>query len=357
MMAAVFLMQPLGQILAAGVGWGVLAKLARSGGLDQLPANGADLTDDQKKAILSTIDRIWRCVIGVGAFPAFLAILWRFSIPESPRYTMDVDRDAKRAYLNLRLHNGKEDDERTMRNVRAGIPPDQQTAQRNAAGNARGNATANSPGNTNGYAAGDAHGNVRSNAAGNGAPEITFKSHFWDEGNCRYLFATAFCWFVLDFAFHALGINNPRQIGAIWDSSLPAPENHGTAYDWPATQFIAANHPLFSVPDWQNPFDPNTNMYHELYDSAKQYIVTISCGSLAGSILLIFIIEYIPRKMWLVWSFVGLSLLFAIMGGFFAAVEFTPRHSLTVVWYALCQFLFNLGEFISRPCINFLALY
>jgi len=84
-MASVFMMQPLGQILAASIGWGVLTSIMKSRGLQNVTT--ADASNDQD--LRSAVDVIWRTVIGVGAFPALLATLWRFSIPESPRYTMD----------------------------------------------------------------------------------------------------------------------------------------------------------------------------------------------------------------------------------------------------------------------------
>jgi PHS family inorganic phosphate transporter-like MFS transporter len=160
------------------------------------------------------------------------------------------------------------------------------------------------------------------------------------------------CWFSLDFAFYALGINNPRQISAIWDNYLPLPERNNTRYDWPSTLLIGINNPTSSnetVPDWQNPFDPSTNIYHELFDSAKQYILTICCGSLVGSLLLLYYINNIPRKMWLVYSFLILALLFAVLGAFYKRAAFTESHWAIVVFYILCQLFFNLGTF-SAAC-------
>jgi hypothetical protein len=77
MMAAVFLVQPLGQILGAAGGWVTLASFGHSQGLVTSP--NTSLTQDQRlalnKEVYSTIESIWRCVIGVQAFPALLATL------------------------------------------------------------------------------------------------------------------------------------------------------------------------------------------------------------------------------------------------------------------------------------------
>lgn len=104
MMAAVFLMQPLGQCFAAVVGWCVLVGIGRSKHLQKIhcdPIN-TDTTDCQY--LKTHMDIIWRCIIGVGAFPALIAIIFRLSIPESPRYTMDVDNDGCRALGDTLRH-------------------------------------------------------------------------------------------------------------------------------------------------------------------------------------------------------------------------------------------------------------
>ena len=291
MMASVFLMQPLGQLCAAGVGWAVLASLGQSRGLVSLPADRASLTPDQLTTITRTIDSIWRCVIGVGAFPALVAIIYRVSIPESPRYTMDVRYDGKRAFYDIRRYHAIATDEPTAREE-IGI-------QAVTAGG----------------------------RAGNGPPDYftyqELKNYFWDEGNWLYLLSTSMCWFLLDFAFYGLGINNPRLLAAIWASTNPEPTH---------------------LEDWQNPFDPSSNMYYELFDNARQYIITISIGSMLGSIALIILIDKFRRNTWLTWSFITLAIVFTITAATLKAVEFQPAHPLTVVLYIICQFLFNLGK-------------
>lgn len=120
MMVAVFLMQPLGQILGAAVGWGALVSFGHSRGLVTSP--NSSLTEGQRMEVYSAIDSIWRCVIGIGAFPALLATLWRFSIPESPRYTMDVDRDVKRAWVDVKRHHKKDYGQPPATNGQGDIP-------------------------------------------------------------------------------------------------------------------------------------------------------------------------------------------------------------------------------------------
>lgn len=40
---------------------------------------------------------MWRILIGFGAVPACVALYYRLTIPETPRYTFDVARDVEKA--------------------------------------------------------------------------------------------------------------------------------------------------------------------------------------------------------------------------------------------------------------------
>jgi PHS family inorganic phosphate transporter-like MFS transporter len=319
-MAAMFTMQPLGQILAAGVGWGVLVSIARARGLDNLSPSDLILRKDE---IRSTIDITWRIVIAVGAFPALLATLWRFSIPESPRYTMDVDLDVKRALADVRRHHNRPTESVSART------PSERPANPNGNGAPSGSTILNNPsarraGSTPNVAP------TAQNTSQDSTPDDSFFSYLFVEGNYKYLFATAFCWFLLDFAFYGLGINSPRQLGQEWAGFYPANT---------------------TMPSWDDPFDTNSTLYWQLFDSVKEYTYTICFGSLTGSIALFFIIDYIPRKGFLVGSFLALSALFIITAILIATVEYKRGHWATVVFSGLCQFVFNFGEL--RLCSPF----
>jgi MFS transporter, PHS family, inorganic phosphate transporter len=81
MLATVFLMQALGQATAYWVTLAVLRGLGHQLGLDE------NTTDPERAR--PAVDAIWRVIIGVGAFPALLAILLRRLLPESPRWLAD----------------------------------------------------------------------------------------------------------------------------------------------------------------------------------------------------------------------------------------------------------------------------
>lgn len=90
MMASVFIMQPIGQLAALLVGLWVLVGLDRTYGLQ-------DRAPDDYASTAPIIDTHWRYVTGAGAIPTVVALIFRLTIPESPRFTLDVRRDLDRA--------------------------------------------------------------------------------------------------------------------------------------------------------------------------------------------------------------------------------------------------------------------
>ena len=44
---------------------------------------------------LKGVDQAWRTIIGVGCVPAFIALYFRLTITETPRYTIDVEADVQ----------------------------------------------------------------------------------------------------------------------------------------------------------------------------------------------------------------------------------------------------------------------
>jgi PHS family inorganic phosphate transporter-like MFS transporter len=353
MMAAVFLMQPLGQLLAYVVGLAVLLTIGRSEGLD---------TQTDPVAAATTVDRIWRYVIGVGAIPALVAILFRLTIPESPRYTLDVDHDGARALKDtqdyLRIGSGSKAGG-SSRMLEANGSNDVECDAADACSDGpflrQPPKTASAP-QTFPQAVGRESMEIINIGEGEAVddndeeedddddekaelPDPFSRSELIDffikQGNIKYLMGTAFCWFLLDFAFFGLGINNPRVIAQIW-SSQPV-----------ANATLASTSPI-----WQNPTDGNLSIYETLRQDGIRSIITISVGSLLGSLIIIKLIDYVPRKAWLVWSFVGIAVLFAVAGGSYTVAANSDLHALTIVFYVLCQLLFNLGESL-QTCLDY----
>ncbi len=50
---------------------------------------------------LKHVDHCWRILIGLGCVPGAIALYLRLTIPETPRFTMDIDRDIQRARVDI----------------------------------------------------------------------------------------------------------------------------------------------------------------------------------------------------------------------------------------------------------------
>src|ERR1700733_15274438 len=55
------------------------------------------------------VDYIWRILIGVGIIPGCLALYFRLTIPETPRFTLHIEQNVEQAHadINLVLDAGK----------------------------------------------------------------------------------------------------------------------------------------------------------------------------------------------------------------------------------------------------------
>lgn len=50
---------------------------------------------------IHTIDKMWRLLIGLGAVPGVVALYFRLTIPETPRFTMDIERNLDQAATDI----------------------------------------------------------------------------------------------------------------------------------------------------------------------------------------------------------------------------------------------------------------
>lgn len=90
MMGAVFAMQGFGQFAAA-----IIALIVTAGFKESLES-AKDVGHCTGVCQLA-VDKMWRVVIGFGAVPACFALYYRLTIPETPRFTFDVQRDLLKA--------------------------------------------------------------------------------------------------------------------------------------------------------------------------------------------------------------------------------------------------------------------
>lgn len=84
-MAAVFSNQGLGQLLA-----GIVAMILVAGYKDDLNVASAA---ECGPACIKACDQMWRVLVGFGCVPGCIALYYRLTIAESPRYSLDVDEN------------------------------------------------------------------------------------------------------------------------------------------------------------------------------------------------------------------------------------------------------------------------
>ncbi|RUS20112.1 hypothetical protein BC937DRAFT_86333 [Endogone sp. FLAS-F59071] len=150
MMAAVFAMQGFGILAAA-----IVALLVLLGYKSAIQAD------------VNSLDQVWRIVIGLGAVPAVCALYFRLTIPETPRYTMDVEQKINKgvkdatAFLDHGAASGDYSDAEAI--AKSEVPA---------------------------------------------ASWSDFWRHFGQWKNGKVLLGTAYSWFALDIAWYGLGLNN-----------------------------------------------------------------------------------------------------------------------------------------------------
>lgn len=176
MMAAVFANQGWGQLTAA-----VVTLLCTIGFKDSIRSGGT-ICDARCQVAL---DKSWRIIYGFGAVPAVCALYFRLTIPETIRYSLDVERDEVSATKDaIQYVSGKQGSAHlTQSEVLAS------TAAR-----------------------------LEAKANPVGLPKASwgdFFRHFGQWKHGKVLLGAAGSWFVLDVAFYGLGLNTSIILNAI----------------------------------------------------------------------------------------------------------------------------------------------
>ncbi|KAL7930874.1 major facilitator superfamily domain-containing protein [Trichoderma chlorosporum] len=312
MLASVFLMQPVGQALAQIIGLLVLLGFNDTHKLKELRCGLDSLHDEECKR---AVDGIWRIVIGSGAVPALLAIIFRFFLFDCGLYSLEVKNKPAVAIMNTQRVYGAPSG--TISNNVQMNPPNGMHPE-------------NSPGPMPiQFSKEDLH------------------NYFIRDGNWYYLLGTSAAWFFLDVSFYGLSLDNRGTLADMWATTKPAhinsqlscwnsslPGGNSTVPGWVTT----------GLPAWQTDrTEPCNTIYDVLIQQTKQYILTVSLASIAGSACFIFFANRIPRKRWLTISFFVLAILFIITGGVYYGVHQESAAPTTVVLVAICHFMFNMG--------------
>jgi PHS family inorganic phosphate transporter-like MFS transporter len=317
MLAAVFAMQPLGQLGAA------LAGLSAIGIVDRIYDVQSDI---RRSGTLYTessrvpIDRVWRGVVLFGAIPSLTALLFRFYLPDPGRYTLEVQEDLDRAVKDTVTEIVKKNAwwawTRSFwpwgKDSTVNVEPEHSHWQEPR----RETDDTTDTGSTQ---PAEAKYNVQS--------LYDLWTYLWDEGNWTLLFGTCTTWFLLDVVFYGLGISSPHTLAVIWANRQAPASGIGKVGPW--------------NPD---PTNPNDTIVDVLKRNSRRLIYTSVIGSLVGSMALVFTINRVRRKRLLQWSFLVIAV-FLIATGISLRYTFASKNwRVTCAFYVICQVLFNYGE-------------
>jgi len=173
LMTAVFAAQGWGQFAAAIVSTVVVAAFKHQ--------ISADPSTDPRH-----VDFCWRLIIGLGCVPGAIALYFRLTIPETPRFTMDIERNVKQA---------SQDVDTFLTTGTFVVDPDA----------------------------------VVQRAAAPKASRRDFIAYFSKWENGKILLGTSYSWFALDIAFYGLGLNNSIILQTIGFGKPPANLKGGAA--------------------------------------------------------------------------------------------------------------------------------
>ncbi|KAK6210451.1 Protein hgh1 [Pestalotiopsis sp. IQ-011] len=173
MMAAVFAMQGIGQLVCA-----LVMLFITLGFKEALLQSTSVTTCDAWCAV--AVDKMWRTLIGFGAVPACIALYYRLTIPETPRYTFDVGRDVEKAADDVKAY---------MSGKAEGHPDEVARIQAREA--------------------------AQEQLQIPKASWSDFCRHYSIPKNGLLLLGTAGSWFALDVAYYGLSLNNATILGVI----------------------------------------------------------------------------------------------------------------------------------------------
>ncbi|KAA8648923.1 phosphate transporter [Aspergillus tanneri] len=293
MMATVFFMQPLGQIAGNLVSLIVVA-VSKKQGYD-------DLT--------RTVDIMWRWVVGIGVIPGVVATVFRFAIPESPRFIFEVEDDPVKAEFDATtLFNEPTSTLSPSFEIDSWhhlpVPAVSLAAQSISDSRSLSQTEFLQPATLNSHW------------------DLTRRDiiqYFWTEGNWRTLAATSLSWLLLDFGFYGIGLSSPQFLAKTWDSL----NIHGR------------------VPPWQTDDSPDADIYKMFLNSSTHALVILNSGSFLGGLALILVIHRLDRAALQKYGFLALAAHFIALGTMFITVH--KEGPVAIALYIIGQALFNFG--------------
>ena len=225
MMATVFFMQPLGQISGNLVTLIVVAASRSQGYAD----------------LIRTVDIMWRWVVGIGVVPGIIAVLFRFAIPETPRFLLEIEDNPVKAEFDAGNLWGE-----SATSIQIGDGPWSSPIERSSASGVSRTLREDSVISAAEWSQADTPPATLNSTWALSKADIC--QYFWREGNWRTLAGTSLSWLLLDFGFYGIGLSSPQFLAKTW-----------------GTLNISRN-----TPPWRTDDSPDANIYDMFMDSSKQ---------------------------------------------------------------------------------------
>ncbi|KAH6843419.1 major facilitator superfamily domain-containing protein [Chaetomium sp. MPI-CAGE-AT-0009] len=281
LLAAVFLAQAIGRLLAYGLGLGVLRGLW----------NGVSGVAQEHVVM----DKLWRLVLGLAGIPAIFAIVLRLLIPETPRFYSAVKRDLMKAREAV-LRVGSRSPSLTSGDLESwNSEVDESEPQEVAPWRSR-----------------------------------AYSYFFGTTQGWKPLLSISLQWLLLDIVFYGTGLDSPGTLAALW---LSKPIDPSIDYK--------------SIPGfgfWKEDYGfPFATIFETMEHNLIRTLELSSIAAVVGSLAMIPLVNYVSRKTHFVWTTGILTILFAVTAVTVSQTYGTPAHLAGMVFYALTQFMFNLG--------------
>ena len=347
MLTALFFFQPFGQLVAVLVAFAAtagfrshIASITTNSGFKScsITANNVD-----GMSCARDVDRAWRLVAGLGGVPAIVAVYFRFTIPESVYYTLDVMDDSRKAMGAKRYYDERDTSGAAETDDDSFGPETEPESEPEEVSHDQPNG--NLPGTEHDSPA-NGHQIAEPAPQSQSQPIVLpkmedglrkwfslFREYLSRGNNWKDLLATSLNWMSLDFTFFLLGVNSSTFVPTLFG------ETNG-------------------------PYRPP---YSLLIDEERHIMESSSIGWLMGSIAAIVVVvfrdpkpfgvyyntqklvRYIdsPRKLQM-WGFAALAPLFIIVGALYINLPTTHAYVAIVIFYQLCNFFFNLGWLILK---------
>ncbi|KAF2429322.1 MFS general substrate transporter, partial [Tothia fuscella] len=311
MLSTVFFMQPIGALIA-----NLVAVITVSYYKDSLSEAVSAATCTGVCA--NTVDKMWRWIVGIGAVPPAVTILIRWWIPESPRYTLEVEMNPEKAREDVDSYYSLDHSAVSENDAHAG--PSRTTHPSGSSNDSMiGTLTFGEPMEMKDVEVTSPAASLPSTRTVRKETWSEFYTGFYrfmiTEGNWTDLAGTSLSWMTLDFAFYFLGVNSPKILSRIWNAGVPT-----------------------------------DHFYDILLDNSYRALIAVSTGAVIGGALFIHLSHW--RWQLQVYSFWILAALFIAVGVCFVVLLGTRYFAAVIVLYSMCNLFFNFGPNTSTFVIS-----